>query len=66
MSPTAQEVSVRNTQKMKFSIKGFFIKCDIVHGKLRILSHLLTTYLMEYFIICAVSEILCNLYCIEK
>ena len=28
-------------QKMKFSIKDFFSKCDQIHRKLRIWSHLL-------------------------
>ena len=43
-------------KKMNFSIKDFFIKCDQIHGKLRIWSHLLKQYLMEKFIFCAVGE----------
>ena len=41
-------------QKMKFSIKDFFRKCDQIHRKLRIWSHLLKKSLMENFILCAV------------
>ena len=39
-------------QKMKFSIKYFFSKCDQIRRKLRICSHLLKS-LMENFIFCA-------------
>ena len=42
------------TQKMKFSIKYFFSKCDQIRRKLRIWSHLLKKSLMENFIFCAV------------
>ena len=35
---------------MKFSIKDFFSKCDQIHRKLRIWSHLLKKSLMENFI----------------
>ena len=41
-------------QKMKFSIKDFFIKYDQIRSKLRIWSHLLKKSLMENFIFCAV------------
>ena len=44
-------------QKMKFSIKDFFSKCDQIRRKLRIWSHLLKKSLMENFIFCAVSPI---------
>ena len=46
-------------QKMKFSIKDFFSKCDQIHRRLRIWSHLLKKSLMENFIFYAViiSEI---------
>ena len=44
-----------NTQKMKFSIKGFFSKCDQIRSFLRIWSHLLKKFLMENFIFCAVN-----------
>ena len=47
-SPTAQ--------KMKFSIKDFFSKCDQISKKLRIWSHLLKKSLMENFIFCAVTQ----------
>ena len=41
-------------QKMKFSIKDLFSKCDQIGRKLRIWSHLLKKSLMENFIFCAV------------
>ena len=41
-------------QKMKFSIKDFFGKCDQIHSFLRICSHLLKKSLMKNFIFCAV------------
>ena len=43
-------------QKMKFSIKDFFSKCDQIRSFLHIWSHLLTKSLMENFIFCAVSR----------
>ena len=47
---------------MNFSIKDFFSKCDQIHRKLRIWSHLLKKSLMENFIFCAV---LCKLFSIK-
>ena len=45
-------------QKMKFSIKDFFSKCDqISNRKLRIGSHLVKKSLMENFIFCTVVDI---------
>ena len=41
------------TQKLKFSIKNFFSKCDQIHSFMRIWSHLLKKFLMENFIFCA-------------
>ena len=41
-------------QKMKFSIKDFFSKCDQIRRKLPIWLHLLKKSLMENFISCAV------------
>ena len=41
-------------QKMKFSIKDFFSKCDQIRRKLRIWSHLLKKSLIENFIFSAV------------
>ena len=38
-------------QKMKFSIKDLFSKCDQIHRKLRIWLHLLKKSLMENFIL---------------
>ena len=39
---------------MKFSIKDFFSKCDQIHRKLQIWSHLLKKSLMENFTFCVV------------
>ena len=41
-------------QKMKFSIKDFFSKCDQICSFLRIWSHLLKKTLIENYIFCAV------------
>ena len=41
-------------QKMTFSIKDFFSKCDQIRDFLRNWSHLLTKSLMKNFIFCAV------------
>ena len=49
------------TQKMKFSIKDFFSKCDQIRRKLRIWSHLLKKSLMENLIFCAVCNVCCCL-----
>ena len=43
-------------QKMKFSMKDFFSKCDQIHRKLRIWSDLLKKSLMKNFIFCAVLK----------
>ena len=40
----------RTAQKMKFSIKNFFSKCDQICRKLRVWSHLLKKSLTENFI----------------
>ena len=45
-------------QKIKFSIKDFFGKCDQIYSFLRIWSHLWKKSLMENFIFSAVSEVL--------
>ena len=53
------ERSIQNqvtAQKMKFSIKDSFIKCNQIYSFLRIWSHLLKKFLMENFIFCAVSQ----------
>ena len=47
-------------QKMKFSIKDFYSKCDQIHSFLQIWSHLLKKSLMENFIFC--EEALCILF----
>ena len=44
---------------MKFSIKDFFIKCNQIHRKLQIWSHLLKKHLMENFIfLCSARHVL--------
>ena len=45
---------VHTVQKMKFSMKDFFSKCDQIRSFLWIWSHLLKKSLMENFIFCAV------------
>ena len=47
-------VSLGTAQKMKFSIKGFFSKCDQIRSFLRIWSHLMKKSLMINFIFCLV------------
>ena len=47
-------MEIETAQKMKFSVKEFFSKCDQIRRKLRIWSHLLKNSLMENFIVCAV------------
>ena len=42
-------------QKMKFSIMNFWSKCDQIHRKLRIWSHLLNKSVMKNFIFCSVQ-----------
>ena len=42
-------------QKMKFSIKDFFRKCDQIRSFLGMWSHILKKSLMENFIFCAVD-----------
>ena len=46
-----------NAQKMKFSIKDFFSKCDQIRRKLQIWSHLLRKSFMENFIFCATAVV---------
>ena len=43
----ANQISTDNAQKMKISIKDFFSKCDQIHRKLRMWSHLLKKFLVE-------------------
>ena len=49
-------------QKMKFSIKYFFSKCDQILCFLQIWSHLLKKSLIENFIFCAVYHTVCTLW----
>ena len=46
--------SLFTAQKIKFSIKAFFSKCDQIRSFLRIWSDLLKKSLMENLIFCAV------------
>ena len=47
-------IRINTAQKMKFSIKDFFSKCDQIRRKIRIWSHLLKKSLTENFIFWAV------------
>ena len=51
----SREQTLSTAQKMKFSIKGFFSKCDQIRNFLRIWSRLLKKFLMENFIFCAMK-----------
>ena len=51
-------VFIITAQKMKFSIKDFFSKCDQIRSFLRIWSHILKKSLIGNFIFCAV--VLCG------
>ena len=53
-SPNSRDQKYTTAQKMKFSIKDFFSKCDQIRSFLRIWSHLLKKSLIENFIFCAV------------
>ena len=44
-------------QKAKFSIKDFFSKCDKIHRKLQIWSHLLKKPLIEKFVFSAATNL---------
>ena len=58
----AHEWDGRDTeQKMKFSIKDLFNKCDQIRSLLRIRSHLLKNSLMENFIFCAMRHVESNI-----
>ena len=48
-----KSISAVTTQKMKFSNKNFFSKCDQIRSCLWIWSHLLKKFVMENFIFCA-------------
>ena len=50
-------MAIHTEQKMKFSTKDFFSKCDQIRRKLRIWSHLLKKSLMKNFIFCAMSTV---------
>ena len=45
------------TQKMKFSIKDFFSKCEQIRRELQIWSHLLKKSLLEKLIFCAATVV---------
>ena len=52
--------SIITAQKMKFSIKDFFSKCDQIRRNLRIWSHLQKKSLIEYFVFCALNGAIKN------
>ena len=58
--PFSTNATTTTAQKIKFSIKNFFSKCDQIRRKLRILSHLLKKSLIENFIFCAVYKLSLN------
>ena len=45
-------------EKMKFSMKAFFSKCDQLRRKLRIWLHLLKKSLMKNFTFCVVKKLI--------
>ena len=51
---TKEQETTGTAQKMKFSTKDFFSKCEQICSKLQIWSYLLKKILMENFIFCAV------------
>ena len=51
--------NIYTAQKMNFSIKDFFSKCDQIRRKLRIWLHLFKKSLMGNFIVCAVIIDVC-------
>ena len=53
-------------QKMKFSIKNFFSKCDQIRRKLRIWSHLLKKSLMKNFAFCAVKRLNIRVFVVQR
>ena len=53
---------VYTVQKMKFSIKDFFSKCDQIRSFVQFWSHLLKKSLMENFIYCAVMTLNCQVF----
>ena len=52
------ECSRYTAQKMKYSIKDFFSKCDQIRRKLQIWSQLLKKSLMKNFIFCVVISMM--------
>ena len=57
IKPWSKNLEKVTAQKMKFSIKYFFSKCNQICRKLQIWSRLLKKSLMENFIFCAVSGV---------
>ena len=50
------KVGFDTAQKTKFSINGFFSKCNQIHRKLRIWPHLLKKFMMENLTFCTVRN----------
>ena len=57
VSATVKRIDTHTAQKMKFSIKDFFSKCDQTCRNLCIWSNLLKKSLTENFIFCAVPKV---------
>ena len=59
-------IIIITAQKMKFSNKDFFSKCDHIRSFLRMWSHLLQKSLMWNFIFCAVNEYVSHFQIVEE
>ena len=61
--PEKKTFAIYTAQKMKFSIKDFFSKCDQIRRKPRIWSHWLKKSLMKNFIFCEVLNWRVTVFC---
>ena len=52
----SESMDASAVQKMKFSVKDFFSKCEQIHRKLWICSHLVKKSLSENFTFCAMTR----------
>ena len=57
---------IRTVQKMNFSIKDLFSKCNQIRSFLRIWAHLLKKFLVENFIFCVVKDKMMNILVTSK
>ena len=56
VTPHLSQILLLHCSKMKFSVTGFFSKCDQIRCFLRIWSYLPKKFLTENFLFCAVLE----------